>query len=208
MKILIVDDHAVVRSGLRRLAQSLPDFQVTEAANAAEAMASFKEEAPDLVLLDINLPDASGLELLRRILAQDPGARILIFSMHAEPIYAAQAMHAGARGYVSKMALPAEILDAIGRVAAGGIYIEQQIAQELALSRVPGKGTGAAAVLSERDAELLRLLGQGHSLSEIAEAVGVSYKTVANTISLLKARLGVATTAELVRMAIKTGISP
>ena len=206
MKVLIVDDHAVVRSGLRRL---LPgDIEVFEAADAAEALALFSAEQPTVAIIDINLPGMGGLELLRRLLATRQEMRALIFSMHAEPIYATQALRAGALGYVSKIAPPGEIVDAIRSVAAGAVYIDRQIAQELALSGIEGRPSREAPTLSARDAELLRLLAEGRSLSEMAEEIGVSYKTVANSLSLLKSRLGIANTAELIRLAIKGGYAP
>jgi len=123
--------------------------------------------------------------------------------MHAEPLYARRALDAGAHGYVSKNAAPDELVAAVRRVAAGGRYVEAEIAQALAL----GAGAEATDALSAREIEILRLLGAGSSLAEIAEALGASYKTVANTCTLIKSKLGVARTADLVRLAIETGIS-
>jgi DNA-binding NarL/FixJ family response regulator len=208
MKVLIVDDHAVVRSGLRRLLQSATDIELIEAADAAGALALFAAERPAVSVIDINLPGTGGLELLRRLIALEPALRSLVFSMHAEPVYATQALRAGALGYVSKIAPPHEIADAIRSVAAGAIYIDRQIAQELALSSIAGETPGDAPPLSQRETELLALLGQGRSLAEMAETIGVSYKTVANALSLLKSRLGVSNTSELVRIAIKRGYAP
>ncbi|GGF18537.1 DNA-binding response regulator [Aliidongia dinghuensis] len=206
MKVLIVDDHAVVRSGLQRLFQGEPDIEPLEATDAIEALAVFAAEQPDVVIIDINLPGMGGLDLLRRLVAERPTVRALIFSMHAEPIYATEALRVGALGYVSKIAPSNEILDAVRSVAGGARYIDRQIAQELALSgivRRPERAMGPA--LSVRETELLRLLAEGRSLSEMAEVIGVSYKTVANSLSLLKSRLGVATTAELISLAIRQG---
>lgn len=209
MKILIVDDHAIVRSGLRRLLQSWPDKELVEATDALQAMAVFETEQPDVAVIDINLPGLGGLDLLRRLLALRPGLRTLVFSMHAEPVYATQALRAGALGYVSKIAPPDEILDALRSVAAGIGYIDRQIAQELALSHIAEpRARETSAALTARDTELLRLLAEGRSLNEMAAAIGVSYKTVANTLSLLKSRLGVSSTAELIRLAIKGGYAP
>lgn len=209
MKVLIVDDHAVVRSGLRRLLQASPDIELVEAADATQAVAVFATERPDVTIIDINLPGIGGLDLLRRLVADQPSVRALVFSMHAEPIYATQALRAGALGYVSKIAPPNEIVDAIRSVAVGTIYIDHLIAQELALSRIEGRGPrSTAASLSARDTELLRLLAEGRSLAEMAETIGVSYKTVANALSLLKSRLGVSNTSELIRLAIKGGYAP
>jgi two-component system, NarL family, invasion response regulator UvrY len=203
MKVLIVDDHAIVRSGLQRLFQTSPDIELIEAADGPQAMAAFAAERPDVVIIDVNLPGVNGFDLLRQLLAAEPQLRALVFSMHAEPIYATQALKAGALGYVSKIAPPGEIVTAIRRVAEGAVYIEQQIAQEMALC-----GVAAASPLTARETELLRLLGEGRSLVEMAGAIGVSYKTVANTLSLLKSRLGVSTTSDLIRIAIKGGYAP
>jgi two-component system invasion response regulator UvrY len=186
-----------------------PDIEVIEASDSMQARDIFDAQHPDVVVIDINLPGTSGLDLLRQLAAREPGIRALIFSMDVEPLYATQALKAGALGYVSKTAPPNEIVQAIRCVSEGTIYIEHQIAQEMALSSIPRIGAAEASpVLSTREAELLRLLGEGRSLLEMAEAVGVSYKTVANSLSLLKARLGVSTTSELVRIAIKGGYAP
>ena len=208
MKLLIADDHPVVRSGLRRLLPPAPETVIVEAATGVDVMPLFRRERPDAVILDINLPGVGGLELLRRLAADDPRVRILIFSMHAEPIYASQALSAGARGYVSKSAPPSEIVEAIQRVAGGGMYVEHQLAQELALRHVTGKSSPGEVLpsLTPGEVELLRLLGNGNSLTEIAKILDVSYKTVANRLSLLKTRLGAANTVDLVRVAIKSGI--
>ena len=209
MKILIVDDHAIVRSGLRRLLQGSADIELVEADDGIRAMTVFQTERPDVTVIDINLPGIGGLELLRRLKGAEPAVRALVFSMHAEPIYASQALQAGALGYVSKIAPPNEIVDAIRAVAAGSVYIDQQIAREIALSRISATFLGEAApALTARDVALLRLLGEGRSLAEMSESIGVSYKTVANALSLLKSRLGVSSTSELIRIAIKRGYAP
>lgn len=205
MKALIVDDHAIVRSGLKRLLATLADTQIVEAANGRDALVLYRDEQPDLVLLDINLPGIGGLELLRRFLQIDKAARVLMFSMHAEAVYVGRALQAGALGYVSKNAAPDEVLSAVQKVAKGSRYIENEIAQELALQTVPG--ADLLKQLTERDLEILRLLGEGLSLAEIAEALGVSYKTIANTSSQIKGKLGVTRTADLIRLSIEMGVS-
>jgi two-component system invasion response regulator UvrY len=157
------------------------------------------------VLLDLNLPGMGGLELLRRVLLEDPSVQILVLSMHAEPLYAARAIELGARGYLSKNASAEELLTAIRRIAEGGRYIENAIAQELALQKVsPG---GGVQDLTERDLEIMRLLAEGMSLAEISNALGIGYKTVANACSHIKAKLGVARTNDLVRLAMTLGIA-
>jgi DNA-binding NarL/FixJ family response regulator len=201
VRILIIDDHAIVRDGLKRLIVSSGEHDVSEAASGREALVLARSLRPELIVLDLNLPGLGGLELLRRLAQTAPG-RILVLSMHAEPLYARRALDAGAHGYVSKNAAPDELLSAIRRVAAGGRYVEAEIAQSLAL----GAGESLDA-LSPRELEILRLLAAGSSLAEIADALGASYKTIANTCTLIKSKLGVARTADLVRLAIETGVS-
>lgn len=198
MKALLIDDHAIVRGGLRRLLADLP-WACIEAANGRDALLLLRAEQPGLVVLDLNLPGIGGFELLRRILAECPPTRIMVLSMHVEARIAARAMQAGARGYMSKNAAPEELLRALRRVADGGRYIEAAIAQELALqSAAP---PDPQAVLSERDLEIVRLLGAGRSLTEIAGTLGLGYKTVANTCTHIKTKLGVSRTADLIRLA-------
>jgi two-component system invasion response regulator UvrY len=202
MRILIVDDHAIVRDGLSRLLAIDGDHEIRMAATGREALAAARAFRPALTILDLNLPGLGGLELLRRM-AQIGAGRILVLSMHAEALYARRSLEAGAHGYVSKNAAPDELMAAVRRVAAGGRYIEAEIAQALAL----GDGAEALDALSPRELEIMRLLAAGASLAEIAEALGASYKTIANTCTLIKSKLGVARTADLVRLAIETGVS-
>ena len=205
MKILLVDDHPVVRAGLRQLLAAALPATVCEAAEGREAMAMARREQPDLIVLDLNLPGIGGVELIRRLLQQDAAMRVLVLTMHVAPHYAARALQAGAKGYVSKNAPPEELLTALRRIAAGGHYVETEIAQALALQG----GTAADPLqrLSERDVEMLRLLAEGRSLAEIAAALGLGYKTVANALTQIKATLGVASTVDLVRMALAMGVA-
>ena len=204
MKILLIDDHAIIRDGLRRLLSGEDKTQIRDAANEQEALAQAASFHPDLLILDLNLPGLGGLELLRRLKDVCAG-RILVLSMHAEPLYVRRALDAGAHGYVSKNAAPSEVLTAVRRIATGERYIEAEIAQALVLTDAGGVETFDA--LKPREIEIMRLLAGGASLSEIAAALGVSYKTAANICSLIKSKLGVARTADLVRMAIDGGIS-
>jgi DNA-binding NarL/FixJ family response regulator len=200
MNILLVDDHAIVRDGLRRLLQAATGDVVFEAEDGRQALEQVAARRIDLVILDLNLPGLGGLELLRRLL-ETARVKVLVLSMHAEPLYAARALDAGAAGYVSKNASPDELLAAVQRVGAGGRYVENEIAQALAFQ--PEVAVGQ---LSARELEIMRLLALGRGLAEIAEALGVRYKTVANTCSQMKSKLGVSRTADLVRLAIETGI--
>jgi two-component system, NarL family, invasion response regulator UvrY len=202
VNILVVDDHAIVRDGLTRLLASDGDHSVSQAADGREALSLARTLRPDLIVLDLNLPGLGGLELLRRLVQMGVG-RILILSMHAEPLYARKALEAGAAGYVSKNAAPDELLTAVHRVAGGRRYVEAEIAQALAL----GASAETVETLNARELEIMRLLAGGSSLAEIAAALGLGYKTVANTMTLIKSKLGVARTADLVRLAIDAGIS-
>jgi two-component system, NarL family, invasion response regulator UvrY len=138
MKVLIVDDHVTVREGVRRLLASFAEIHLYDAASAAPAIAVFRNNQPDVVLLDLNLPNSSGLELLRRprrLRQEDKAANVLMFSMHTEPLYVSQALNAGAKGYISKGASAEELVSAIRRVGGGGRYLEHEIAAQMVLMR-------------------------------------------------------------------------
>jgi DNA-binding NarL/FixJ family response regulator len=204
MTILLVDDHALVRAGLKRLLATLDEGEILEAANGQDALALLKARKPALVILDLNLPGLGGLELLRRMIHAGAPA-ILVLTMHAEPLYARRALEAGAAGYVTKNASPDELLTAVRRVTAGGRYVEAELAQALAAPASGGRRS--LDNLTARELEIMRLLAKGASLAEIADAVGVGYKTVANNCGQIKSKLGVSRTADLVRLAIETGVS-
>lgn len=205
MKVLIVDDHPIVRSGLRRLLAGEDNVEVYEAATGKDALSLYRECQPDVVVLDLSLPGIGGLEVLWRLKVQNDAVRVLVLSMHHDPIYVTRALQAGAKGYVSKNAPPEQTLEAIRRVAGGGSYIEHDIAQELAL-RSSQASSVALEDLPRRDLDILRLLSAGNSTLQIAEALGISYKTVANRCTQIKARLGATGTADLVRIAIQAGL--
>jgi two-component system invasion response regulator UvrY len=152
------------------------------------------------------MPGLGGLEVIARLRIENPAVRVMVLSMHREAMYARRALQAGAAGFISKNAPADRLLEAVRRVAAGQSYIEHEIAQELALANIHAPGTPLQE-LSPREFEILRLLGGGSSLNQIAETIGVSYKTVANTCGQIKAKLGVPRTADLVRIAIQRGIA-
>lgn len=204
MKVLLVDDHAIVRDGLRRLLATLGGEEVVDAADGREALALARSTRPNLAIVDLNLPGLGGLELIRRLAQDVPETRILVLSMHAEPLYVTRAMDAGAHGYLSKNVAPDELLAAVRKVAAGGRYVEGEVAQALAVRAA--EADEPMGKLSPRDLEMLRLLAQGRSLAEIADSLGIGYKTVANSFTSIKAKLGVARTADLVRLALELGV--
>ncbi len=198
MKILIVDDHVIVREGARRLLSAMPDVAVFEASSAREGLALFKTIRPNLVLLDLNLPNSSGLELLRRLQLEDRAVRVLVLSMHAEPIYVSRTLEAGARGYISKTASADELMAAVREVGAGGRYVEREIAAQLVVSQYGG--VDPLQKLTTREVDIVRLIGEGKNFSTIAEALGITYKTVANACSIIKGKLGVERTSDLIRL--------
>jgi len=204
-RLLVVDDHAIVRSGIRRLLGERQDIEVVEAATGEEAIDAVSAGPIDLVVLDLNLPGVGGLELLRRLSRMAPKTPILIFSQHAEAIYATKALEAGARGFVSKNAMPEEFLEAVDAVLAGTVAIEKSVQREMAVRDLAEDAY--LKPLTERDIEILRLLAAGNSLSEIAAKLGIAYKTVANTLSRIKEKLGVGQTSDLIRIAIGRGLT-
>lgn len=206
MKILVVDDHPIVRDGLHRLLADEPDVELRDADSGKQALALFRQDCPDLVIVDLNLPGFGGLELIKRLTLEKTAARILVLSMHDEPIYAMRALQAGAAGYVSKNAPPAQLREAIRRVAEGRPYLGHELAQELALLNLR-ISAHPLEELSPRDLELLRLLAEGSSLQQIADTLGLSYKTVANNCSQMKAKLGVKRTADLIRIALRNDLA-
>ncbi|RUO98017.1 response regulator transcription factor [Hyphomicrobium sp.] len=202
MKILLVDDHGVVREGLRKLFVAHFEAEVLETSGIDDALEVYDRQRPNVVVLDLNLEGAGGLEVLRRILAADSNARVVVFSMHHEPIYAVRALRGGARGYVSKSAPVEELIAAIRKVSAGEQYIDRDLASRIAVSQI--SSDDPLQSLSIREVEILRMLGQGKSMTAISESLGIAYKTVANICTQMKVKLGVDRTADLIRLAIET----
>ncbi|KRR05988.1 LuxR family transcriptional regulator [Bradyrhizobium jicamae] len=205
MRVLIVDDHPIVASGCRTVFADDPEVVLLEAADAESGERVFIAERPDICVIDINLPTVSGFELARRILARTASARIIMFSMNDDPVFAARAIDIGAKGYVAKTGDPQDLVEAIREVGKGGVYLPSAIARSIAFAG-PAFARSPLSKLTSREMEILRLLSAGKSLSEIAWLVHSSYKTVANTSSIMRQKLGVRTSAELVRLAIESGI--
>ena len=206
MRVLIVDDHPIVASGCRTVLAEEAEIVVLEASDAEGAERLFLAERPDIAVIDINLPTVSGFELARRILALDAPARIIMFSMNDDPVFVARAIEIGAKGYVSKAGDPHDLVEAIREVGKGGIYLPPAMARNVAFAGAAA-GKNPLSKLSSREMEILRLLTSGKTLSEIAWLVHSPYKTVANTSSIIRQKLGVRTAAELVRLAIENGVS-
>ena len=203
-KILLVDDHAVVRAGFRYLLEKHKNFIVSEASTAEEAFVLYDELTPDVVVLDISMPGMGGIEGLRRLLRKHTGARILLLSMYDDPAYVARAMKMGARGYISKNSATESLALAIGEVMAGKKYYSPEIGQQM---MDKDKDYASATLgLSAREFEVFRLLAEGRSTAEIAHSLYLSPKTVSNHRSHLMSRLNLGSTAELVRFAIRQEI--
>lgn len=206
MKFLLVDDHPIVRAGCRRMLEQAFDAEIVEAGSCREACGLTGKDAFDLVVLDLSLPGAGGLQALDLIRAQNPSQRVLIFSMHPHPAFAARAIQSGARGYVVKSAPPEELLMAVREILAGEVYISHELAKEVALLSLYDGGVPLGR-LSSRELEILSLLGRGKDLSGVAEALSLSYKTIANNVTQIKTKLSVRHSGELVRLAIERGLT-
>ena len=206
ISVLLVDDHAVVREGYRRLLEERGNIKVVaEAANAREAYERFCEVTPLVVVMDISLPGISGIETMHRILAREAQTRVLIFSMHADAIFATRALKSGAAGYVTKASAPNVLVEAVHTIAQGKPYLSADIAQTLAL-RTIAQEPSASDSLSQREFEVLRLLAQGHSVRDIADILRINVKTVANHQSAIKQKLGVDSPMQLITMAERLGL--
>ena len=205
-KILLVDDHAIVRAGYRLLLQNAAELEIVgEAASGEAGYRDYVSLQPDVVIMDLSLPGMGGLEAIRRIVARDRAARILVLSMHEDTVFVEQALQAGARGYLTKRTAPETLVAAVIQVVAGEIYLEVEIAQRLAFQKTRGRTT-PFSTLSTREFEIFCLLAEGRNVAAIAKSLSLSYKTVANYSTQIKAKLEVGTTAELTRMAIRHGV--
>jgi DNA-binding NarL/FixJ family response regulator len=197
--VLIVDDHPVVLSGCRSLFASDSTVKIHVATGAKSGHRAYVSRKPDVTVIDIKLPDVSGFELMRRIRKDDPDAKIIMFSMNDDPAFVVRAIEMGAQGYVSKGDDPRMLVRAVRKVAAGDNFISPQLA-EASIKANP------ASQMTARELEILRLLGRGDKIVEVADALEISYKTVANTTSLLKQKLGAKNHSDLIRIAVEMGL--
>jgi DNA-binding NarL/FixJ family response regulator len=204
-RILIVDDHPVVLSGCRALFAGDSSIRIDEASDAKSGHRAFSQKKPDVTVIDINLPDVSGFELMRRIRKDDPDAKIIMFSMNDDPAFVIRAVEMGAQGYVSKGDDPRLFVKAVRKVAAGDHFITPQLAEAVTFSSAAIKANPVSQ-MTPRELEILRLLGRGDKIVEVAEALEISYKTVANTTSLLKQKLGAKNHSDLIRIAVEIGL--
>jgi DNA-binding NarL/FixJ family response regulator len=204
-RVLIVDDHPVVLSGCRSLFASDSSVIIDEATDARSGHRAYVSRKPDVTVIDIKLPDVSGFELMRRIRKDDPDAKIIMFSMNDDPAFVVRAIELGAQGYVSKGDDPRMLVKAVRKVAAGINFVSPQLAEAVTFSAASIKANPASQ-MTAREMEVLRLLGRGDKIVEVADALEISYKTVANTTSLLKQKLDAKNHSDLVRIAVEMGL--
>jgi two-component system invasion response regulator UvrY len=207
IKVLLVDDHAVVRTGFRLLLQSQPDISVTAEAQSGEAACQmYAELTPDVVVMDLGMPGMGGLEALRRIRAHNPAARVLALSAHDDPMHARRALREGALGFLSKRSAPEELIAAIASIAAGRRYIDPNLAQKLALAEIEGATRSPIEQLSEREFAVFIRLAGGATVQKIADDLKLSASTIGTHLYNIKQKLGVVNQSELTLLAIRHGL--
>lgn len=207
IRVLLVDDHAVVRTGFRLLLQARPDVAVVGEAESGEAACQrYMELSPDVVVMDIAMPGMGGIEALRRIRARDTQARVLALSAHDDPMHARRALREGALGFLSKRSAPEALLEAVAGIAAGQRYIDPRVAQRLALEDIEGAESSPVKRLSEREFDVFIRLARGASVQRIADDLRLSASTVGTHLYNVKQKLGVSNQSELTLLAIRHGL--
>ncbi len=207
IRVLLVDDHAVVRTGFRLLLQSQSDMSVVAEAPSGEAACQiYAELAPDVVVMDLGMPGMGGLEALRRIRARDAAARVLALSAHDDPMHARRALREGALGFLSKRSAPEALIEAIGAVAARRRYIDPNMAQKLALAEIEGAARSPIEQLSEREFEVFIRLAGGATVQKIADDLKLSASTIGTHLYNIKQKLAVVNQSELTLLAIRHGL--
>ena len=205
IRVVLVDDHSVVREGYRRLLERTTDIVVVgEFSTGEDAYMSVPSLLPDVVIMDINLPGMSGLEALRRLTLKIPDQKVLMFSMHEDVVFASRSMQTGAKGYVTKSSAPQVMVEAVNMIANGKLYISEAMAQELA-SQLSSQSKSKIESLSAREFEVFRLLVGGYTVNEVSNLLHLSYKTVANYQSGIKAKLEVSNAAQVVKLGLDHG---
>ena len=202
-RVVLADDHTIVREGLKQLLAAAGDLEVVgEAQNGHEVMERVRSLAFDVLLLDMSMPGKSGIELIKQVHAEKPKLRVLVLSMHEEHQYAVRAIRAGAAGYLTKESASRQLVEAIRKVAGGGAFISAEVAQQLALGAMPGAQGAPHESLSDREYQIFLLIAGGKSVSDIAERLNLSVKTVSTHKANILQKMGMSTPAELVRYAL------
>jgi two-component system invasion response regulator UvrY len=206
IRVILTDDHAVVRMGFRLLLQGTHDIEVVgEAETGEDAVKRFVELRPDVLVMDLSMPGMGGLETVTRVLAKDPAARILILSAHEDTIHPKRVLKAGAVGYLSKRSAAEELIQAIRQVAGGKMYMEAAIAQQMAVEQISGDKS-PVDILSAREFEVFLALAKGQSVNDIAEVLHLSPRTVGTHLYNIKQKLGASNQAEIAIIAVRAGL--
>ena len=207
MKILVADDHAIVRAGLKQILSANSDMEVAgEAQNGQEVLDAIGKNQWDVVLLDMSMPGLSGIDLIKRIKEKKPGINILVLSMHQEDQFAVRALKAGASGYLNKDSASELLVSAIRRVAAGGKHISRVLAEKLAYEIDPFKATPSHETLSDREFQIFRMIAEGLQISEIATELSLSPKTVSTHKHRLMTKLNISNNVELIQYAMENAL--
>lgn len=207
IRIALVDDHDLVRAGVRRILEAEKDMQIVgEASTGADALDLLDAEDPDVLILDLSLPDLSGIDLMRSILARRPGLKVLIVSMHPEENYARRMMRAGAYGYLNKGEAPALMLEAIRKLSRGSRFVSPKLAELLAYDLTEDRSGILHERLSDREFEVFERLVRGAGISEVANELNLSPKTVSTHRSRILQKMNMRNNASLVRYAVENGL--
>ena len=207
VRIVVCDDHTIVREGLKQILSGQPDFEVVaEAADGHEAMKRVRELEFDVLLLDMSMPGKSGVELIKQVKSEKPKLRILVLTMHEEHQYAVRAIRAGASGYLTKEGASSQLVTAIRKVASGGAYISAEVAEQLALNAMPDSQGPLHAALSDREFQVFRMIAEGKSVSEIAERLNLSVKTVSTHKANVLQKMNMTNQGELIRYALENNL--
>jgi DNA-binding NarL/FixJ family response regulator len=203
IRIVLADDHTIVREGLKQILAAAPDFQVVgEARDGHEALARVRELDFDVLLMDMSMPGKGGIDLIKQVHAEKPRLRVLVLSMHEEKQYAVRAIRAGASGYLTKESASGLLVDAIRKVAGGGAFISAEVAQQLALGAMPGAEGPLHGALSDREYQVFLLIAAGKAVSDIAAGLNLSVKTVSTHKANILQKMNMTTAGELIRYAL------
>lgn len=206
-RVLIVDDHAIVRQGLRRILEDAKGLKVGgEAANGVEALKMIRAEKWDVVLLDISMPEKNGIDTLKQIMERNKGAKVLILSMYPEDQHAVRLMKAGASGYLTKETAPEKLVEAIRTVVSGKKHISPTLSELLLLECGSNSGKLPHEILSDREYQVLRLIGSGKSVSDVAETLSISVKTVSTYRTHILEKMKLKNNAELTYYVMQNGL--
>ena len=203
IKILIADDHTMMREGLKQILSGYSDIQIAgEAANGLETLSKIRQLELDILLLDLDMPGRSGTELIKQIKDEKPKLPILVLSMHKEEVYAGRVLRAGASGYLCKDGAPSQLIHAIRKLYGGGVFITQAAAENMALGQIPNRNVLPHTLLSDREFQVFKLIAQGRGITEIADRLNISVKTISTHKTRLMQKMQMESTADLVRYAL------